>query len=63
MIEKTIDEDELDEIPYIDISERFSNDYRCPIIDYKIENVKDGSKNQYIDESTYSVLFQIDELG
>ena len=47
IINKTIDENLLEEIPYIviDVSERFTNDYRCPITDYKIE-VKDGSTNQ-----------------
>ena len=32
----------------IDVTERFSNDWRCPITDYEIWKVKDGNTNQEI---------------
>ena len=37
----------------IDISSRITNDYRCEIIDYRIDKVKDLNTEEEIDQAIY----------
>jgi len=38
---------------------RFMNDYRCPLTDFRIAKVIKASTNELIEESSYDLIFQI----